>query len=178
MASSSRRTPSRISPIRIRDPTAAVPCQRDQVAIAKTVADLRGLAEHAVRTGGIAGEYALQCDGKEQIALLDAILVCVVEQLARPRDPAARARTLALVHQTEREPERASRGARHGATLQEDLVRTRPDLGALRCPCQSGTRPSRAVRDRLAGAAHRRPLPPRACTRPSTRGVETRLGPG
>jgi hypothetical protein len=115
-----------------QDPTAAVPCECDQVAIAKTVADLRSLAEHTVGTGSIAGEHALQCDGKEQVPLLDAILACVVEQLARPRDPAASPGTLALVHQTERQPERTSRGGRDGTTPQEFLVRTRPALRTLR----------------------------------------------
>ena len=66
--------------------------------------------------------------------MLDTILMTMLEQLARARNPRARARTLALVHQAEREPERASRGAVNGAQIQADVVRTRPELGAVPVP--------------------------------------------
>src|SRR3970282_884461 len=66
------------------------------------------------------------------IALFDAVMVSALKQLARPRDPAAGPRALAVVHQGGRQPERASRGARHRAARQELLVRARPELRALR----------------------------------------------
>src|SRR6266508_441272 len=109
-----------------------MPRERDQIAIAKAVTDLSGLTEHAIATGGIAGEHTLQREGKEQVPLFDAVLMCALEQLAPPRDPAAGPRALAVVHQAEPKPERTSCGPRDDAAPQELLVRTRPDLRALR----------------------------------------------
>jgi hypothetical protein len=92
-----------------------MPRERDQIAIAKTVADLGGLTEHAIASGGIAAEHTLQREGKEQVPLFDAVFVCALEQLAPPRDPAAGPRALAVVHQAEPQPERTSRGPRDDA---------------------------------------------------------------
>ncbi|MGH8310531.1 MAG: hypothetical protein ACRETX_12160, partial [Steroidobacteraceae bacterium] len=108
------------------------PRERDQIAIVKTVADLSGLTEHAIATGGIAGEHTLQREGKEQVPLFDAVLVCALEQFAPARDPAAGPRALAVVHQAEPKPEGTSGGACEGAKSQEGLMRTSPDLCALR----------------------------------------------
>jgi len=100
-------------------PAAAMPRERYQIAIAKTVADLGGLAEHAIATGGIAGEHTLQREGKEQVPLFDAVLVRALEQFAPPCDPAAGPCALALVHQAEPKPERTSRSPRDGRFLEK-----------------------------------------------------------
>ena len=73
-------------------------CESDQVAIAKTVSNLRGLAEHVVATGSIASKHTLERKGKLQVPLFDAVLVRALDQFTPPHDPAAGPRALAVLH--------------------------------------------------------------------------------
>src|SRR5690606_37957807 len=110
--------------------------ERHQVAIAETVSDRGGLTEQIVCAGSIAGRQPLQSKGKEEVALLDAVMMRVHELLASPRHPGARPRPITVVHQTRRQPERASCRPVYGASIEKRLVRTCPDVGALRDPAR------------------------------------------
>ena len=77
----------------------AEPGQRHQVRVAEAVADLGGLAEGGVRGRGVALARSLQRDRQEQIALLHAVQLAVVEQPPGPGEPAAAAGQLAPVQQ-------------------------------------------------------------------------------
>ena len=60
--------------------------------------------------------------------------LAVVEQPARPREPAAGAGELAAVHQDEDQPARAAGGPQHVAPAQELAMRTLPHLDAVLIP--------------------------------------------
>jgi hypothetical protein len=137
-------------------PAAAMPRERDQIAIAKTVADLGGLTEHAIATGRIAGEHTLQREGKEQVPLFDAVLVCALEQLAPPRDPAARARRGASGRLQSR-THIARRARRRRAPGTPGAHASRSPCSPR--PCRSGTRRPPVAPDRRAEAPHPGPLP-------------------
>src|SRR5919109_2044987 len=74
----------------------------------------------------VALDQALQPHREQQVALLDAIPLEVVEQPAGPGDPAATTGDLAAVEHAEGQPERAPDRSLHAALAQERMMRTRP----------------------------------------------------
>jgi len=112
----------------------ASPGKRGQVAVAEAVADLGGQPEGGVRGRGVALGKALQRQRYEQIPLLHAVQLAVVQQPPGPGKPAATAGQLAPVQQAEGQPERAPGGTLRAAQPQPLPMRARQDLVAVGIP--------------------------------------------
>jgi hypothetical protein len=134
MTSSSSATPAAVSPSGIMDPPRPEPGERDQVRVAEALADLGRLVEGGSGRRGVALDQALQPEWVQQVALLDAVLLEVVEQPAGPGDPAATTGDLAPVEEADGQPERAPDRSLHAAQPQERMMRTRPGVGAVVVP--------------------------------------------
>jgi hypothetical protein len=117
-------------------PATADPGERHQVPVAEAVADLGGLTEGGVRGRGVALGKALDREGHEQVPLLHAVQVAVVQQPPGPGEPAAAAGQLAPVQQAEGQPERAPGGTPRVAQPQPPVMRARPDVVAVGVPAQ------------------------------------------
>jgi hypothetical protein len=109
----------------------ADPRQRRQVGVAEALADLAGLPEGGVGGRGVAGGEALQRDRQQQVALLDAVELAVVQQPPGPGQPAAAAGQLAAVQELQAQPERAPGGPRRVAGAEPPLERPRPRVGGV-----------------------------------------------
>jgi hypothetical protein len=119
-----------------QDPRSAKtePGERDQVRVAEALADLGRLSEGGGGRRGVALDQALQPGREHQVALLDTVLLEVVEQPAGPGDPAATTGDLAPVEVAEGQPERAPDRSLHAAPAQELVMRARPGVGAVVVP--------------------------------------------
>ena len=115
-------------------PAKAEPAQRNQVRVAEALADLGRLVEGGGGGGGVALDQELQPGREQQVALLDAVPLEVVEQPAAPGDPAAAAGDLAAVEEAEGQPERAADRSLHVPPAQERLMRSRPHVDAVVVP--------------------------------------------
>jgi hypothetical protein len=67
----------------------ADPPQRRQVRVAEALADLAGLPEGGVGGRGVARGEVLERDRQQQVPLLDAVELALVEQPPAPGQPAA-----------------------------------------------------------------------------------------
>ena len=94
---------------------------RGEVGVSEAVGDPGGLGERLAGRHRITAIETLECAGHQQVAPLDAIVLPVVEQSGCPREPSAAAGELALVEQSEPEPERVPRGP-DGLAQAEGLV--------------------------------------------------------
>ena len=112
-------------------PAAAVQGHRDQIHIAEPASNVGGLAKQGVRRFGIAFSDAPDSGRHEEIAVHDALVGPFREHSLSPRDPSSAAREVALVQQSKREPERASRSALPVAAAEERLVRASQDIFAV-----------------------------------------------
>jgi hypothetical protein len=95
------------------------------------IGDVGGIAETCVGTLEVAGADPLHPSRQEQIASLNALTPAVIEQPPRPGDPAGTAGTLALLQETEGQPECAARRTFRQTAGDELLMRARPDGSRL-----------------------------------------------
>jgi hypothetical protein len=112
----------------------AEPGEGDQVRVAEALAELGRLVEGCRGGRGVALGQVLEPRWEQQVSLLDAIPLEVVEQAAAPGDPAAGPGDVATVERAEGQPERAPGRSLHAALAQERVMRTRSDLGAVVFP--------------------------------------------
>src|SRR5262249_31935545 len=124
---------------------AAKSAETHQVRIAEAVGDLGGAGGEGVAGRGIALGKALSRDGVEQVALLHAVALAVVEQPPGSGKPASGAGALARVEEAEGQHVRATNGSRHLTRTQARLMRPRPDVGAFVVPADQVGRYRKAL---------------------------------
>ena len=110
------------------------PAEGHQVCVAKALADLSRLAEGGVRGRGVTLGKALQRNRHEQVALLYAVTVSIIEQPPGTGEPATATGPLTLEHQPEGQPERTAGGSLGIASAHKRLMRTRPSVGTVDVP--------------------------------------------
>ena len=96
-------------------------CDRGEIRVVESVRDLGGLGKGRAGRLWVTGIEALERSGHQQVATFDAIVLALLEQSRRPRQPSAGAGDLALVEQPEAEPESVSSGS-DGLAEAERLV--------------------------------------------------------
>ena len=87
-----------------------------------------------MRRSPVTFEDGAQRHGVAQVALLHAVEVSVIEESLRTVDPPAATSHVALVQQTERQPERATNRSRDVTEPDALVMRPRPRFDALLAP--------------------------------------------
>ncbi len=121
-------------PLQQPRPAQAEATQRHQVRVAEAAADPGHLVEVGPGGRGVALDQGLERPREQQVALLDAVELAVVEQPAGPGHPAPTPGMVAPVEVRVGQPERAPHGALHLAPAQERVMGARPELGAVVVP--------------------------------------------
>lgn len=85
--------------------------ERYQVDLTEPLADLSGLAGARVSAGPVSLDRAQQRRGDQHVPELRTVAPAVIEQSARPGEPATAAGDLSAIHQDEHQPGRAPDGA-------------------------------------------------------------------
>ncbi len=96
--------------------------EREQVGVAETLADRRGLGAAVVRGLVFARDLVAHGDGDQQVAALRAVGLGSLEQPPRAAEPTRGPRRLASQRQVEREPEGAADRAQRLTVLEQHLV--------------------------------------------------------
>ena len=131
IASSSSATPSAMLSESNERAPAPRARKRRQITIAKPASDLGRLREYGVACRGIALHDALDGGRNQQIPANDAVEVRLVEDAFSSREPARRWRDGAALQQPKRQPGRGSGGPFVVASIEECLMRARPEGLAL-----------------------------------------------
>ena len=105
--------------------------ERYQVDLTEPPAELGGLTRDRVSAGPVSLDRAQQRRRDQHIPELRAVAPAIVEQPARPGEPATAAGELPAIHQDEHQPARAPYGTQRLTGLQQLAMRTLPQLDAL-----------------------------------------------
>ena len=97
--------------------------EREEVPVAEALGDLGGPAERLGGRGDVALEVLAERLGDEEVAMLDAVALLVLEQPLRPAEPADRRAELTADREVHADPEPAPHGAELVARVEMELVR-------------------------------------------------------
>ena len=112
---------------------------RRKIPIAEPVCDLGGLIERGAAGRGVTLHDLLDRSGNQEVSAADRIQLRFVEDALSSGEPARGRSSGAAMQQPKRKPPGRSRRAFGFATVEEHLVRTRPERLALVIPsCEVG----------------------------------------
>ena len=134
ITSSSRATPSVTFPEPDQRSALSLPREENEVLLAETLGNLRGLPEHCVGLLDLALVDGAVGEREEEIAPLHAVVPTVVEQAPSTRQPATGLSGFSLEHEGKRHPERTTSGPNRIARGQIFVVSASHDLGAVGIP--------------------------------------------
>src|SRR5687768_4501769 len=109
-----------------------VPGHHEQVWFSKAAPELGRLREYAAGTGRISFHDATQRFREQHVALLDTVLLLLIEKSPGALDPPGATDAFPGVQQIDAEPDCATRGSRHVCTGEISTVRSDPQVRALR----------------------------------------------
>src|SRR5688500_4597535 len=109
----------------------SMPRHDEQVRLSEAAAEVGCLREYAGGTGHVPFHDATHRFRKQDVALLDAVMLLLVEKSLRPLYPPGATYAFPSVQQIDAEPNCATSGSRHVSTGEVGAVRASPQVRAL-----------------------------------------------